>query len=498
MVKSILIGGKAGQGPNLLTSLIAESLIEKGYYVFYSRDYQSLIRGGHNFNILTFSSKPINSNESKVDLIIALDEETIKIHKKDLKKPGIVLNGNQDNMYFAGAMFKAFELDFKILEEKLKKLRNFKENLENAKLGFEQEKKEIKINAPKIKNPNFSFMNGSRAIAEASIKSGLDIYYAYPMTPATPLMFELAPKQKENNFLLLELENEIAVINAAIGSSITGAKTMLGTSGGGFDLMTEALSMACQAEIPLVCYLASRPGPGTGVATYTAQGDLHFARYSGHGEAFRLVLAPGSADEAQSITSEAFYFSQKYKIPVIILSDKHLAESFFTYDKEPKLTKSQFNTKLIRYNSYEHTKTGEATEDSELINQGFERREKKKKEIEKEAEKFQGFKIYGNKQSKNLIVSYGSTKGAILDAIKDLDCKFLQVLYIEPFSKKIKAELEKAKNIILVENSAHSQLRDLIAEKTQIKINDKNKILKYDGRPFFFDELNSEIKKRLR
>ena len=498
MVKSILFGGKAGQGPNILTSLVAEALVDKGYYVFYSRDYESVIRGGHNFNILTFSSKPINSNESKVDLIIALDENTMNLHKKDLKKSGIMLNGNHDNMYFAGAMFRVLGIDFKILEQKIKNLRNFEENIKHARQGYEQEKREIKLTAPKIKNPKFSFMNGSKAIAEASIKSGLNIYYAYPMTPATPLMFELAPKQEENNFLVIELENEIAVINAAIGSSCVGAKTMLGTSGGGFDLMTEGLSMACQAEVPLVCYLASRPGPGTGVATYTGQGDLHFARYSGHGEAFRLVLAPGSPDETQSITSEAFYFSQKYKIPAIILGDKHLAESFFTYDKEPKLTKSQFVTKLIRYNSYEHTKTGEATEDSEIIKQGFERREKKKNLIEKEAEKFTGFKIYGNKNSKNLIVSYGSTKGAIIDAIKDLDCKFLQVLYIEPFSKKIKAELEKAKNIILVESSVHSQLADLIAEKTGIFVDNKNQILKYDGRPFFYDELKQEIQRRVR
>src|SRR3989338_4465799 len=134
------------------------------------------------------------------------------------------------------------------------------------------------------------------------------------MTPSTPVLIELAQKQYENNFLVLELENEIAVINAAIGSAMTGAKSMIGTSGGGFDLMTEALSLTGIAEVPLVIYLAQRPGPGTGAATYTAQGDLNIARHAGHGEFQRVVLAPGNPKECEELASYAFYFSQRFKI----------------------------------------------------------------------------------------------------------------------------------------------------------------------------------------
>jgi len=496
MVKSILFGGKAGQGPNILTQLVGEALVKQGYYVFYSRDYQSLIRGGHNFNLLTFSRFPINSNESKIDLIVALDENTVKIHRKDLKEKGEILTGDKDNIYFAGALFKIMCLEFSLLECELKKLRNFDENLKSAKKGFSEEKRKIKINVPKMKDGK-SFMNGSCGIAEGAIKSGLDVYYAYPMTPATPLMFELAPKQEKGNFIILELENEIAVMNAALGSAMTGAKSMIGTSGGGFDLMTEAFSMAGMAEIPIVCYNASRPGPSTGVATYSGQGDLQMARHCGHGEFFRFVLAPGDVSECEELTSQSFYFSQKFKVPAIILSDKHLAESFYTYSEKSEITKSEKSTKLIRYNSYEHNETGEAVEDADGIIKGVERREKIKKMAEKDAEKFSMYKVYGNKNSKNVILSYGSAKGAILDAIKDLDVKFIQILYIEPFPE-IEKEMKNVKNILLVENSATGMLADVVREKTGIKIEDKNKILRYDGRPFFYDELNAEIRKRLK
>jgi len=494
MKLSILFGGKAGLGPNILGSILGEALVKQGYYVFYSRDYQSLIRGGHNFNVLTFSDKPVYSNETKIDILVALDENTVRIHKKDLKKRAEIIKGSHVNMYFAGALFKVLGLDFKILKNRLKSLRNFEENLKSAKKGYIEEKERYEIK--RLKRKKLTFMNGTQGIAHGAIRSGLDVYYAYPMTPATPLLGILAQKQIEHNYLVLEPENEIAVINAAVGSAITGAKSMLGTSGGGFDLMTETLSMCGMVGIPLVIYLAQRPGPGTGVPTYTRQGDLNDARHAGHGEFPRIVLAPGNPIEAAELTSEAFYFSQKYKIPCIVLSDKHLAESFYTFTRKPRIKRSNKSTKLIKYTSYEHFKKGVSTEDAKKVRKGVEERLKKNKKIKKEAEKFRMFKIYGNKKSKNLIIGWGSTKGAILDAIKGLNCKFLQVLYIEPFSIKIKKHLKRAKNVVVVENNSTSQLSDVITEKTGFLI--KNKILKYDARPFFGEELNKLIRKKLK
>ena len=442
---NILIGGQAGTGPNLLTHILGEILFEKGYYVFYSRDYQSLIRGGHNFNVLTFSDDPVYSNDSLMDVIVCLDENTKKIHAKELGKNGIILEGNFPNMYYAGKLFRLFDIDFQELDNKLKKIeKEYAENIKEAKKGYDAEKRVIyKVIGKKPKN---YFINGSQGISEGAIKSGLDVYFAYPMTPATTVLAELAQKQAENNYLVLELENEISVINAAIGSSITGAKTMIGTSGGGFDLMTEALSMTGQAEIPLVAFLSQRPGPGTGVATYTGQGDLQMARHSGHGEFFRMILAPGDPIESEELTSQAFYFSQKYKIPAIILSDKHLGESFYSLTENPKITKSEKLTSLKKYNSYEHDENGIATENAEIIKKNVERRKNKVLEIEKESRKFEQYRLYGKTNSKNLVVSWGSTKGAILDSIKDFNCGFLQVWHIEPFPE-IK-QLLKGKNFV--------------------------------------------------
>jgi 2-oxoglutarate ferredoxin oxidoreductase subunit alpha len=424
-------------------------------------------------------------------------------------------------MYYAGALFKLLGIGFDVLEKELKKLHKFDENMKDAKGGFDAEKRKITtVNAGR-KIKDLVLMNGSKAMALSAIKSGLDIYYAYPMTPATPLMMELGTltldsarqNASKSQFKVIEVENEIAVALAGVGSSVVGKRVMAGTSGGGFDLMTETMSFAAMAEVPLVFYLSQRPGPGTGVATYTSQGDLNMALHSGHGEFFRMVLAPGDNEESMKLTNDAFYFSQKYKIPSIVLNDKHLAEAKSLFD-EKKVLKGIKEIKSgvkagERFNSYEMDgkKENIATEDTDVIKANFEARIKKQKEIERECEgALRGsalmsrmFKIYGNQNSKNLVLGWGSTKGAILDAISDgkLDAKFLQVLYMNPFSDKIKDEIKKSKKVIVVENNSESPLSRLIAEKTGFIVEDKNKILRYDGRPFFSDELSGEIRRRI-
>lgn len=490
---NILIGGKAGQGPNMISQIIGEALIAKGYYVFYSRDYQSLIRGGHNFNAITFSDKPVLSNESKYDLMVCLDSETKNLHKTELKKTAIIFEGEGSNTFFAGRLFKALGIEFELLSKSLKRLKNYSENISDAKKGYDSEKSFLSLN--NCKNKKLEFLNGTQGTADGAIKSGLEIYYAYPMTPATPLLGELASKQNKN-LKVIELENEIAVANSAVGSIICGKKTMIGSSGGGFDLMTETLSMSSQAEIPLMIYLVTRPGPGTGVATYTSQGDLNLALNSGHGECFRIVVSPGDPKESAELISECFYLSNKYNTPCIFLTDKHLAEGVFSIENNFNVIPSKNNLTLKKYNSYECNSEGIATENPKIIKSNFNSRDKKYSSLIKDSESFNKIKVYGKKNSKNIIISYGSTKGAIIDAIQDTDCKFIQILYLNPFPKKLKNELEKSKKIILIENSSTGQLADLIKLNTGIEI--KEKILRYDGRPFFSDELSEEIKKCLK
>ncbi len=492
----ILFGGLAGQGANVLTHILAESLSEKGYYVFYYRDYRSLIRGGHGFNVLVFSDKPVHSHESRYDMIVALDEETIKKHSGNLEKNGVVIDGKHENMYFAGFMYKKLGLDFSSLDKKLKKMRNYKSNIKFAKSGYGDAGESLG-NIPKPTKTKKKFSSGSIAVAEGAVKSGIDRYFAYPMTPSTPVLAELAQRAVGKKHIVLELENEVAVANAGAGSAITGAKTMVGTSGGGFCLMTEALSMCGIAGIPLVFYLAQRAGPASGVATYTSQGDLQMARNAGHGEFARVVLAPGDPLEAEELVSQIFYLTQKFKVPGILMSDKHLAESFYTYEGEAKIIKSNKKIKFGRYNSYEKDpKTSSGTEEASVIKANVEERKKNWDMLKKECEKFDGYKIYGKRNSKNTIVFWGSTKGAIIDAMKGLDVCAIQILYMKPFPKKVKKILEGKKNIILIENNSTGQLGNVIREECGILIG--NKILRYDARPFLCDELKEEIKKKIK
>lgn len=495
---NIVCGGPAGQGPNFLARIISQGLVKKGNFVFCSREYESRIRGGHNYNIITFSDKPINSNISEINILVALDDLSFEFHKPKLNKNSIVLKDEQDSLTFAGKIFKLLNIDFSILDTELKKHGNYKSNFNGAKKGYANETRRLSLEKPTLKNKIY-FMSGSEAVALGACKSGMDFYYSYPMTPATAVLFELAQKESMFNYKTVELESEIAVINVAVGSAIVGAKSMAGTAGGGFDLMAETLSMIGMAEIPLVIYLAQRTGPGTGAATLTSQADLNAARHSGHGEFPRIVVAPGDPKEAIEKTSELFYLTQKYRVAGILLSDKHMAESFYCFSEKPKIISSKKSINPgERFSSYMTDNQEISTQNPELIKKISEENVSKSKLLAKETEKFETFKTYGKKDSKNLVIGWGSTKGAILDSIQGLDVKFLQVLYIEPLNQKIKSELSKAKNIIIIETNSTSQLSEILAEKTGTTIEEKNKILKYDGYPFRSDVLVSEIKKRLK
>jgi len=501
MKYNILIGGKAGQGINKISEIIGKVITKQGYFVFNYRDYPSLIRGGHNFNVLTISDTPVSSSESKIDTIIAMDDKTVGIHKKELKKKNWIFQGDKFkelgrdmNIALASAYLKVIGVPKKVIIDEIKSQFKHKEAIAAVEKGYSSEKEEHK--SPAIKK-KISIMSGTQAVAEGAINSEIDIYFAYPMTPATGVLHELAARQRNNNVKVIQPENEIAVANAGLGASFAGKKVMIGTSGGGYDLMTEALSLQGQSEIPLVVYLASRPGPGTGVPTYTSQADLDIALRGGHGEFPRVVIAPGDPTEAIEKTNEAFYLAEKFRTLSIILTDKHLAESEFSTDKQAKKPlKISVNRKLpgqaiVKANSYEHTDKQETSEDPEVTKRGAERRIAKYNQIKKEVKKFEMIKIHGKKNSKNLIIGWGSTKGAILDAIKGLDYKFLQVLYMKPLSDEIEKEIKKAKKIILVENNVTGQLGRLIREKSGIKI--ENRILKYDSRPFLSDELRKQL-----
>lgn len=544
MEKQILIGGAAGQGIAKTALLIGKVFTNSGYYIFNYRDYPSLIKGGHNFNVLKVSDKQINSHENFYDIIIALNQDTIDKHEGKLSEKGFIIGDKNlktekligvdinkileetnapkkfGNDILLGVFFKIFGLPvenvLKVVEEEFKKKTDILEKLIRAGYtGVEQ-----KIELPEPNEKNKYFMTGNESISSGAIASGIDIYFAYPITPATPVLHILASKQIENDFMVVQPENEIAVINAALGASYAGAMTMVGTSGAGFSLMAEAISLQGISEVPLVLYLSQRTGPATGVPTYNSQGDLKFAVNVGHGEFPRVVVAPGDSKESFYRTIEAFYLAYKYRIVSIILGDKHVGESNYSFDEfeEPEIKPSRFISEpsedyksylitengvsprsvpgqnvRVKATSYEHNELGYTTEKEDLIVKMNDKRFRKMKFIKEEINKMSPVSVYGD--GKNLIIGWGSTKGAIVDALEKIDnFRFLQISYICPFPKEIvKKEIENSENIILIENNTTGLLGDIIAEQTG-KIIEK-KILKYDARPFTSEEIVEGVKK---
>jgi 2-oxoglutarate ferredoxin oxidoreductase subunit alpha len=545
MEKTILIGGAAGLGTAVTSHFIGKTFCALGYYVFNYRDYPSLIRGGHNFNVLRISDRPVASHKNKYDIIIAFDQKTVNIHQKNLKSQGFILGDENlkakklkgidikpileklkapkilENDIFIGWMFKHFGVDKKFLLEEAKELFGSKKwTLIKKAIEIGYDLAEKKDNFCKNGKRKY-FISGSEGVGVGALNSGIDIYIAYPMTPATPVLHFLASKQKEYNISVLQLENEIAVINAALGASFAGAKTMVGSSGGGFALMSEALSLAGMSETPMVVYLAQRTGPASGVPTYTAQADLKFALNAGHGEFPRIVVAPGDSQESIIRTQEAFYLTSKYQLLSIIIGDKHVAESDYSFDelkisalpqkrfilnnppqnyKRYKITESGVSPRAVpgqgpisRATSYEHNEYGNTTEEGEWAIKMNDKRFKKLKYFKQEIDKLNPASVYG--KGKNLMIGWGSTKGAIADSLSELkDFRFLQMSYINPFPKKIvEKEIKKSKRVVLVENNATGLLGDIIAEQTGYII--KDKVLKYDARPFTPEDIIKKIKK---
>lgn len=507
---NILIAGSAGQGINEISNILGKSFAFAGYFVFNYREYESRITGGHNFNILSISDEKINSYEKEFDFVIALNTGAVENHRKFMKKNCVVIasqnykinnlvkieieNKKIENVYYAAALFKIFGFEKEILKNFINKIFRGKQILEEDLSAVDRVyEKDFKINLGLKKNgkPKY-FFTGAEIIGIASIESGLQVYFAYPMTPATSLLSFFAKNQEKYNYIVYQPENEIAVANAGLGSSFSGAISMIGTSGGGFDLMTEALSMQGQAEIPLVVYLAQRAGPSTGVPTFSMQSDLNVALYGGHGEFPRIVVAPGDLEESYRLTKEIFYLSEKYKSLGIILTDKHLAESSFTIEnlKEYKINlpkiKKILGKDLVKTSSYEHDENGNTTENPEIIKKRFDTRLKKWEEMKKEISKLQTYSVYGT--GKKVLIGTGSVKGAVIDALKNLgDWKYIQINYLMPFAN-IEKEI-KGKNIFVIEENSTGMLADLIQKNFGIKIEGKHRILKYDARNFTASEI---------
>ncbi len=523
-VWTVKIAGPAGAGIKSVGLLLAQILNESGYFLKDYSEYPSLVRGGHNTYQISFSRSEIFGVHQKLDVLISLSAGHWQEHVKEMKKGGLIFTDNEGennlplsdmslqlgsriyaNTIALGLLVYLFGLDKKLSLRVVSK--HFGENEDNQKAfesGFkygEENFSEIVCSEKVSSKDKKIIVDGNEAVGWGLYKGGLNLYTAYPMTPATGVLHFLAKNQDEFNIKVVHPEDEIAAASIACGASMGGGRSATGTSGGGFALMTESVSLAGAAEIGVVFYISQRPGPATGMPTWTSQGDLMFAVHSGHGEFPKIVLAPGDIKESFELAKDALNLANKYDVPVILLSDKNLSESSSNI-KDLAMEKSVIveskkaipgkGQKIKLYNSYEHDEAGFSTESAKIAKENAEVRLKKIEKIKKDLPKAE---FFGNEKAKRLIICWGSVKGALLEALKEMknkeDFAVLQVKSMWPLEENLEKIINSFKEKILIENNAMAQLEMLL--KSKMNINFDKKILKYDGRPFFPEEIKEAL-----
>lgn len=568
---TIKIGGEAGQGIQTIGGTLARLFARSGYHVFTHQDYESRVRGGHNFYQVRFADRPISASREKIDIIVALDKESISLHEKELSPNGQIvydsgsLKQKHEGAHFLDVPFADIAVDkgghrimantvamgsvlgmigiktdllIEIIKEAFRKKGDdvIAGNIATANAGHEYASKNCQACSfePAPENEAKMLIAGNDAIGFGAVASGLKFYCAYPMTPSTGIMNYIAGKEEEYGIIVEQAEDEIAAINMTLGASFAGVRAMTGTSGGGFALMTEGLSLAGMTETPVVIALAQRPGPATGLPTRTEQGDLHFALYSGHGDFPRVIFAPGTPEQAFYLTNKAFEIAEQFQIPVIIMTDQYLADSEWTLDAldMTKIIHSDLRIrgnelrKMEHYNRHadtdsgvsplaipgesehlvvtdsdEHNEEGHMIEDSETrINMMNKRLFKKLPLIR---EHIAPPEYYGSEEPEILLVGWGSTYGVIKEIVdefsQDNKIALMHFTEIYPLPETVDFDymsiMENAKNTICIENNATGQFAKLIRSETGFEFG--TKILKFDGRPFTIESLMKEINEHI-
>jgi len=574
------IGGAAGQGVKSSGLIFAKACTRGGLSIFGYTEYPSLIKGGHNTYQVRVEPDPVGTLIRPVNILVALDKATVFLHRDELA-PGAVIMYDPDkvqvspeefgrsdvrffpvpslkisrelgvdavmeNQVFLGATFALLDYDFDILagvikdEFKSKGDHVVREDVAAARAGYEFARENFDCESfphrlePLPGRPKQMVLTGNDAVALGAVKAGCKFYAAYPMTPASSILHTMASLQDKYGLVVKHAEDELSVINMCIGAGFAGVRAMCATSGGGFALMSEGYSLAGMTETPVVIVEAMRGGPATGIPTWTEQADLKFILSAGHGEFPRFVLAPGDPEEAYYMTIDAFNIAEKYQSPVVIISDKHLAESHWSYpffDKEvviergswvtdeelrvlaergerfkrysldtptgvsPRVVPGQHKNGIFLANSDEHDEYGYSTEEIDMRNRMS--RKRLQKEVSYAAE-MPLPKLYGPEDADLTIVCWGSTKTMALQAAQWLNdegrvVNVLHLSYISPFpADAVKRILGRAKLTLNVEHNATAQMAEVIRAKTSIVID--HHLLKNDGRPIYPEEIADKVR----
>lgn len=556
---SLALCGEAGQGLQTVETLFIKTVKLSGYNVYATKEYMSRIRGGANSSEVRIASKKINAFVDRIDILVPFTKGALeRLHKRisdetliigesetiNSSKKGVKLalsfaeiakeTGNviYTNMVVLGFLSGLLDADKEIINRTIDQYFSTKgksvaaDNTKAARRGYEKGESllrsgKITINLKKNFNGNEELLlNGAESIALGAIAGGCNFIAAYPMSPSTAVFTFLAKYSNDFDIIVEQAEDEIAAINMGLGAWYAGGRALASTSGGGFALMEEGVSLAGMIESPLVVHIAQRPGPATGLPTRTEQGDLELALYSGHGEFPRVILAPGNIEEAFYLTQRAFNLADKYQVPVFILTDQHLIDSYydvvaFNLDGlkiEKHIVKTEetyrryeitdhgvsprgipgYGEGLVAVDSDEHNEKGHITENLDLRIKMVDKRLGKMQAVKNETippEKFGNEKAY-----RVLVIGWGSTRNAVREALGILDRKdilFLHYRQVFPLHDSTRQYLEKALLTLVIENNATSQFGRLIKQETGIEIDQP--ILKYNGLPFSVEEVVGRI-----
>lgn len=552
---SIKIAGESGQGINSIGEVLTRALKRSGYFVFGYREYPSIIKGGYASYQIDICDEPINSSSHFCNVLLALSRVSLHQYLPSINKKGTVLHDidqfdlNQNetellkaqqaeiiyakasqqavavagkkiaaNVVLTGMVWKLLGLETSVLTKVLGEQFAHKPELIPANekclvAGYnyaELPKLDLLSSHNKRNDDDDLLISGNDALSLGAIAAGTRAYYSYPMTPSSSILTYFANTYKKTGVIVKQAEDEITAVQMAIGSMYMGTRALVATSGGGFDLMTETISLAGITETPLVVVLGQRPGPATGMPTWTSQGDLNLAIYAGHGELPRAVMAVSTVDTAYSLVQSAFNIAEKYQIPVILLTDKLVAESLFQIDKLPhnipverglsdsaseeryQITPSGVSSRWLpgtsdkTYvgNSDEHWEDGTLTEEADKSRMMHEKRMRKLVTLEADLPEPT---LFGNKDAQKIIVGWGSVKNVVLDVLPS-NMGYLHFDYLYPLKTQLLTQLhEQGKQFITIEQNFSGQFAKLIRQETGIKA--RHEIKKYDGRPFWREEL---------
>jgi len=554
-VFTFIVGGKAGEGVKKAGEAASRLFSGMGRHVFQADEYESLIKGGHNFSSVSTSMRPVTGTYLKADFVVCLDRRSHEIHREHISKNGILVY-NSDAM--PAGQWKGIGLP---ISSAAKKFPNPELRVGlgavaalSACVGLDRAGLEALVRAEYSRDVdnNIAFagmvweaanpliggrirlesgpargqvLSGNQAMALGACAAGLDMFFAYPMTPSSSMLHYLAAHAGQLGITVMHPESEIAVANMAIGATYSGARTMVGTAGGGFGLMVEALSLAGCAEAPLLVMSACRVGPSTGAATLHEQSDLRHVLGAGHGEFPRIVASPGDMGEAFGLAAEMMGLVWMFQTPGIILGDKHLCESAMTVDvdignaawAEPLM----FSGPAEEYRRYRQTtdgvspllfppvdavnkwtshvrdELGISTEDSGLIEETHDKLRRKGEAIERHLRTITTVNTFGHGDP--VVMTYGSTTLAVREAVAlaGLDCRIVQPIYLEPFPGWAVGCFRGGPPPVVVEQSSTGMFARLLEEKMGLEIPRDNVILKYDGRPFDPEGLAARLREAI-